>query len=97
VGHRVIEATGGADGLARFAENPVDLILTDLGMPEVNGWDVARAVKAASPHLPVVLLTGWGEHVAGDADSGNAVDRILGKPFRLEELLRAIGDLTAGR
>ncbi len=97
VGHQVVEAAGGADGLARFAEGAVDLVLTDLGMPEMNGWEVARAVKAASPRLPVVLLTGWGEHASAEADAARArevVNRILGKPFRLEELLRTIGDLT---
>jgi CheY-like chemotaxis protein len=46
LGYDVIEAEGGRAGLARLAEGAVDLVLTDLGMPDVNGWDVARAVKA---------------------------------------------------
>jgi PAS domain S-box-containing protein len=95
-GHTVIEAVGGAAGLALLAQTPVDCLLTDLGMPEMTGWDVARAAKAHSPALPVVLLTGWDEqHVARDATGQGVVDRVLGKPFRLGELLSVIADLTA--
>jgi CheY-like chemotaxis protein len=66
------------------------------GMPEMIGWEVARRVKARRPDLPVVLLTGWGEQVAGGAgpEDGSVADRILGKPVRLDELLRVIADLT---
>jgi CheY-like chemotaxis protein len=64
-------------------------------MPEMSGWDVTRAVKAAHPRLPVILLTGWGEHPASQADHPSLVDRILGKPVRLDELLVAIDQLTA--
>ena len=92
-GHSVQEADGGASGLDLLARVPVDLILTDLGMPEVTGWDVARAVKARTPHVPVILLTGWGEQAAVETGAEGLVERILSKPVRLEDLLRAIGDL----
>jgi signal transduction histidine kinase/CheY-like chemotaxis protein len=97
-GHTVKEAESGAAGLAAFAEFPVDLVLTDLGMPDVNGWDVARAVKGRDPHLPVVLLTGWGEQPnggdAGESATRDLVDRVISKPFRLRDLLAAIAELT---
>ncbi|MCX5734617.1 MAG: GAF domain-containing protein [candidate division NC10 bacterium] len=93
-GHSVVEADGGAAGLVRLAETPVDCVLTDLGMPEMTGWDVARAVRALHPNLPIVLLTGWGEQSAGEADHQGLVDRVLGKPVRLEELLRVIREIT---
>ena len=65
-------------------------------MPEMIGWEVARRVKARTPDLPVMLLTGWGEQVAGGAgpEDGSVADRILGKPVRLDELLRVIADLA---
>jgi len=96
-GHAVTEADGGKAALALLADHPVDLVLTDLGMPDVTGWEVARLVKAHSPHLPVVLLTGWGEQPGVVAEHQGVVDRVLGKPCRLEELLAVIDDLTAGR
>jgi CheY-like chemotaxis protein len=80
-----------------LTEAPVDIVLTDLGMPEVTGWDVARAVKARTPARPVILLTGWGDQPTPDdrdSDSSRLVDRVLGKPFRVEVLLGMIADLT---
>ncbi len=97
VGHHVTEADGGAAGLAHLAESPVDLVLTDLVMPEVSGWDVARAIKSRLPGLPVVLMTGWGDQVVKEASERGLVDRVLGKPFPLEEILRVIRELTADR
>jgi CheY-like chemotaxis protein len=95
-GHTVTEAADGAAGLLLLPETPVDLVITDLGMPEVTGWDVARAVKARTPRLPVILLTGWGDQAAaGAGDEKRLVDNIVAKPFRLEDLLRAIDEVTA--
>jgi CheY-like chemotaxis protein/anti-sigma regulatory factor (Ser/Thr protein kinase) len=96
-GHTVMEANGGAAGLAIFAESPVDVVLTDLGMSDVNGWDVARVVKGRDPRLPVILLTGWGEQPIGNGGESAPealVDRVIGKPFRLRDLLAAIAELT---
>ena len=93
-GHVVSVAEGGAEGLAALRQNSVDIVLTDLGMPEMSGWEVARAVKATEPNLPVILLTGWGEHEASQRDHPGVVDRILGKPVRLNDLLTAICELT---
>jgi len=95
-GHTVTEAADGAAGLLLLPDAPVDLVITDLGMPEVTGWDVARAVKARTPRLPVILLTGWGDQAAaGAGDEKRLVDNIVAKPFRLEDLLRAIDEVTA--
>ena len=94
VGHSVIVAEGGAEGLAHLGQNCVDLVITDLGMPGMTGWEVARAVKLVTSHPPVVLLTGWGEHPASRSEHAGLVDRILGKPVRLDELLTTIRDLT---
>jgi signal transduction histidine kinase len=94
-GHTVTEADGGEAGLARLAETPIDVVITDLGMPDLTGWDVAREVKARAPRMPVILLTGWGNQAAQEEGPHGVVDRIVGKPFRLEELLRALADLRA--
>ena len=97
VGHTVVVAEGGAEGLAHLGQNRVDLVITDLGMPGMTGWEVARAVKLVTSHPPVVLLTGWGEHPARHSEHAGLVDRILGKPVRLDELLTTIRDLTRSR
>jgi CheY-like chemotaxis protein len=94
-GHAVTEAEGGAAAIALLDSDAFDLVLTDLGMPEVTGWDVARAVRARRPGLPIVLLTGWGEHGTGEPTLMGLVNRILGKPVRLEDLLAVVDQLTA--
>jgi DNA-binding response OmpR family regulator/nitrogen-specific signal transduction histidine kinase len=89
-GHEVTICASGAAGIAEFerslASRPYDLVLTDLGMPEVNGWAVARAVKAAAPDVPVILVTGWGAEVAEAELQANGVDAVLPKPYRIAEL-----------
>jgi CheY-like chemotaxis protein len=95
-GHIVTDADGGSAGIERLADGPLDLVLTDLGMPGVTGWDVARAVRRRHPRLPVVLLTGWGENGTGETSPLGLVDRILAKPVTLNELLAVIDDLTRG-
>ena len=80
----------------RLADGLVDLVLTDLGMPEVTGWDVARAIRARHPRLPVVLLTGWGERGTEETAPPGLVDKILAKPVSLNDLLTAIDTLTTG-
>ena len=74
-GHRVTLAGGGQEGLARFERDPFDLVITDLGMPDVNGWDVARAVKSARQGLPVLLLTGWADAEEAGVGRGRRGDQ----------------------
>jgi signal transduction histidine kinase/CheY-like chemotaxis protein len=93
-GHTVITAADGPEGLALVAAHPVDLVITDLGMPGMTGWEVAERLKAADPRRPVILLTGWGQQVsAGPARTH--VDRILAKPIHLSDLQRSIAEVTA--
>ena len=93
-GHRVIEAASGAEGLARLAETPgVDLVLTDLGMPDMTGWDVARAIKAMHPALLVGLVTGWGAEPQARPEERVAVDFILSKPVTQVALRATMGKL----
>jgi GAF domain-containing protein/CheY-like chemotaxis protein/anti-sigma regulatory factor (Ser/Thr protein kinase) len=90
-GHDVMEEPSGADGLARLdRERDVDLVLTDLGMPAMTGWEVARAVKAKRPSLRVGLLTGWGERPRAKAEERDAVDFVLAKPITAEGLRAAL-------
>jgi CheY-like chemotaxis protein len=94
MGHDVIEAAEGAAAVRLAVEAAPDVVVTDLGMPEMNGRELARAVKSANPRLPVVLLTGWQEATPGPETQSDPVDRILGKPVRLDALRRVIAELT---
>ena len=91
LGFEVVEADGGRSALARLAEGAVDLVLTDLGMPDMNGWEVARAVKARAPNVPVVLVTGWGEDGPAPGADHSLVMAVLSKPFRVQDIVKVVG------
>jgi PAS domain S-box-containing protein len=67
-----------------------DAVITDLGMPYVDGRQVASAVKAVSRSTPVILLTGWGKRMVADGDMPEHVDCVLSKPPKLTELRNAL-------
>ncbi len=96
-GQDVLEADGGATGLRLLEATSVDLVITDLGMPDVTGWDLARAAKARHPGLPIVLLTGWGDQVGAEAPADALVDRVLTKPVPRQTVLAVIAELTGPR
>jgi GAF domain-containing protein/CheY-like chemotaxis protein len=85
-GHHVVAVDDGASGLARFRAEPFDLVMTDLAMPGMSGWQVAQAVKAARPHVPVVVVTGWGVELSQAELRAHGVDRVLGKPFEYDDV-----------
>jgi signal transduction histidine kinase/CheY-like chemotaxis protein len=98
-GHLVTTASGGREGIAivqaaadrneRFA-----VVITDLGMPYVDGRKVASAVKMAWKTTPVILLTGWGQRLLDEDDVPANVDRVLNKPPKLQQLRTALSELT---
>jgi PAS domain S-box-containing protein len=99
-GHTVTPTDGGQSGIDAFvaalaAGKPHAVVITDLGMPYVDGRRVAAAVKAASPTTPVILLTGWGKRLLADNDVPAHVDRVISKPPRLAEIRRALAELVA--
>jgi len=90
-GHTVTAAVSGPEGLATLESGrAVDLVLTDLGMPEMTGWQVARAVKARWPGIRVGIVTGWGEHPTATAAERASADFVLAKPVSAEALERAL-------
>jgi len=86
-GHHVTLAGGGREALRSFEQGDYDLVITDLGMPEINGWEVARAIKARRASMPVLLLTGWADAV--DTQAGR-VDAVIKKPFDMIKLAAAV-------
>jgi CheY-like chemotaxis protein len=74
---------------------PHDLVITDSGMPCVDGRKVAAAIQSLSPTTPVILLTGWGQRFIAARETPAHVDKVLGKPPKLGELRAAFVELTA--
>jgi GAF domain-containing protein/CheY-like chemotaxis protein len=90
-GHSVSAAADGAAGVALFRQGRFDLVITDLGMPGMNGWEVARAIRALAPTTPILLLTGWRDVV--QPPEGARVDGVLTKPFDVDALSASISQL----
>ena len=71
-------------------------MITDLGMPHIDGRKVASAVKLACRTTPVILLTGWGQRLVDEEEIPANVDRVLNKPPKLQQLRSALAEVTAG-
>jgi len=98
-GHSVVTASGGQEGIDTFAASERSgerfaAVITDLGMPYVDGRKVASAVKATAPSKPVIMLTGWGQRLVAEGDIPPHVDRLLNKPPKLRELRSALAELV---
>ncbi len=97
-GHEVETAGSGSDGIALFRAREFQAILTDLGMPDVSGWEVARTIRAeGEPGVVLGLVTGWGAMVSEELVSAHGVDFVLGKPFELETLVSRVNQALAAR
>jgi signal transduction histidine kinase/ActR/RegA family two-component response regulator/PAS domain-containing protein len=99
-GHTLLTAASGERGIAMFREahrdcgaNAISAVITDLGMPGMDGRQVAAAIKAESPRTPVIMLTGWGERLIAEGSAPMSVDRVLSKPPRLTMLRQALSEL----
>jgi DNA-binding response OmpR family regulator len=92
----VLTAYNGLDGIKEFdnSDGCVDLVLTDLVMPDISGIGVISVIKKKSPELPIIAMTGWGEHPGALARDAK-VDMVLNKPFELEDLDRHVAELLA--
>ena len=86
-------AADGREGILRFEERPdaFDVVLLDLGLPELSGEDVHRALTARRPDLPVVLMSGYDRTARLQGLRGEGVAGVLEKPFSREELLAELG------
>jgi signal transduction histidine kinase/CheY-like chemotaxis protein len=98
-GHAVVTANGGQAGIDAFRaaeerDEHFAVVITDLGMPYVDGRKVASAIKSDSPSTPVILLTGWGQRLVAEGDIPPHVDRVLNKPPKLKELRAALAELA---
>ncbi|HEY7435550.1 MAG TPA: ATP-binding protein [Methylomirabilota bacterium] len=93
-GHSVTQAPGGREGLSYLESNRelVDVVISDLGMPDMTGWDVAAAIQQRWPGVPVGLITGWGETEITREERGR-VNFVINKPFDKAVLGATMSDI----
>ena len=89
-GHRVVATSDGEKALELLDAGKFDLVLTDLGMPIVSGWEIAKRTKEKNPKTPVVMVTGWGAQYEDEDLASRGVDLMLAKPLSWDKLLTSI-------
>ena len=98
-GHEVVTAEGGQAGIDEFAAalesgKRFDVVITDLGMPYVDGRKVAARAHQLDSDTPIIMLTGWGHRLISTNDKPEHVDRVLSKPPKISELRATIAELV---
>ncbi len=96
-GHDVATADQGPEGVAAFKKGKFDIVITDLGMPGMSGWQVAREVKKLNPTVCVVLTTGWSVEMTPEERKEQGIDHVIAKPFDMPQLFGLIGEALASR
>jgi len=98
-GYEVIEASDGREGLRHYLLAPMDLVITDLLMPEQEGMETIQAMRRVNPQVKIIAISGGGQTGRLDFLEAAAVlgaQRTLRKPFRPRELLTAVRELMQG-
>jgi CheY-like chemotaxis protein len=98
-GYAVALAASGLEGIAKVRErgHPFDLVMTDLGMPDVPGWEVVEAVKQLDATTPVVIISGFDRQRAARRARELRVELVISKPFELEEVVSSVRSLLGAR
>ena len=97
---QVCVAASGSEALSLFKEMEFHGVFTDVGMPGMSGWELAREIRQTNKQIPIAVITGWGEAVGSHEQKAAGVDWVVAKPFtadRIAELVRDISRLTRSR
>ena len=92
-GYEVRLAADGAEALAHFEANEIDLLLLDLGLPLASGWDIFERMTRENPFLPIIIITGQPDQ--HDVAVATGVGALMEKPLDVSELLHVIQELLA--
>ncbi len=86
-GCEAIVAEGGRQALSLFDNGDFDAVFTDVGMPDMNGWELSRALRQRDRKIPVAVITGWGEAVSSHERQAAQVDWVIAKPFETPQIV----------
>jgi len=96
-GYEVVLVASGAEGLRTLAEQSIDVIVTDLGMPGMGGLEVAQAAKEIAPSVPVVVITGFADREDIKRARGREIDAVLVKPVDPDALTSVVDQMVKRR
>lgn len=91
IGHKCALVMSGYDALEHLKENKCDIVFTDIGMPEMNGWELAEAIQNKfEKNIKVIAVTGW--DIDQKVKEEQSIDMVLQKPFTLAKLKKLFLD-----
>jgi DNA-binding response OmpR family regulator len=93
-GYKVTQADCGDAALALFDSGRYDAVFTDVGMPGMSGWELARAIRERDQHLPLAVITGWGEAVGSVEQEQAQVNWVLTKPFHIDRIIEVAQEVS---
>ena len=96
-GYAVTWVTTAEDAIERLRQENFDTLLTDLGMPHVDGLAVAASIAAAVPATSIIMLTGWGQRLVATGEVPPHVVAVLSKPPNLSELRHTLAECIGER
>jgi two-component system, cell cycle response regulator CpdR len=94
-GHEVLAFRDGEDAIPVLDTGEIDLLVSDLVMPGINGIELARLAKDKAPDLPVIFITGFSAVAVEALETVDGVNKILSKPFHLNSLVEAVNRALA--
>ncbi|HSK63395.1 MAG TPA: PAS domain-containing protein, partial [Pyrinomonadaceae bacterium] len=95
VNHKVELAGSGQEAVEKVRRGSFDFVFTDLAMPEMDGWETARAIRKYCPNVRIILVTGYGPTTVPPAGEENLVDAIIGKPFDFAQVGSTLNTLAS--
>lgn len=94
-GFEAVLTANGQEALERFHAGEFDGVFTDVGLPGLSGWEVARAIREQDAVIPIAIVTGWGEAVGSQEQRAAGVDWVVTKPFSLDKIAEILAELAA--
>ena len=90
-------AASGGEALQMFQEARFDAVCTDVGMPGMSGWELAREIRDLNQHIPIAVITGWGEAVGSNEQKAAGVNWVIAKPFTADRVAELVRDIIRHR
>jgi signal transduction histidine kinase/ActR/RegA family two-component response regulator len=96
-GYDATLAANGNEALKLFQPGKFDAVFTDVGMPGMNGWELARAIRELDREVPLAVITGWGEAVSSDEQVTAQVNWVVTKPFKVRQVTEITAEISLRR
>ncbi|HKG47458.1 MAG TPA: response regulator [Pyrinomonadaceae bacterium] len=90
-------AESGSEALSVFREKEFDAVFTDVGMPGMSGWELAREIRHINASIPIAVITGWGEAVGSHEQKAAGVNWVVAKPFTADRIAELVRDIDLAR